>query len=222
MTNALLAGLRWPVVSTTPSTNGRRRRAGADKRLEVLDGIIDVIAERGIENTRFADISSSSGVAVSTLQYWFGSREDMLVEAFLYMNRRDAEQLRQVADLDRDPWERLERLIRFDLAQPPQKSRTDRRAWLEFWSTAVRQDEILVESKQVYDWWRQPFLDAIRDGIQQQMFTPSVPPEAIVTDLMATLDGATIPLLLGHDYFDLTEFVDVLLGRVAKTLDYER
>jgi hypothetical protein len=39
---------------------------------------------------------------------------------------------------------------------------------------------------------------------------------------MATLDGATIPLLLGHDYFDLTEFVDVLLGRVAKTLDYER
>jgi len=41
-----------------------------------------VIASRGAEATRFADVAAESGVPVSTLQYYFGSREDLLVAAF--------------------------------------------------------------------------------------------------------------------------------------------
>lgn len=211
-------------VSTTPSsrstTQRRQRRAGGPRREEVLDAIVSVISARGIESTRFADISQAVGVAVSTLQYWFGAREDMIVEAFLHMNRRDADRIQQIAKLEADPWQRLEQLIRFDLGLGDEQPTVDRRSWLEFWRAAVRDEELRAESEQVYAWWRQPFLDAISEGTQRGEFTPTRDPEAIATQIIAALDGATIPLLLGHDYLDLTAFADDLLTQVAGTLSY--
>jgi AcrR family transcriptional regulator len=44
------------------------RRAGRD-RTEVLRAAGEVIAARGVEATRFSDVSAASGVPVSTLQY---------------------------------------------------------------------------------------------------------------------------------------------------------
>src|SRR5262245_6101025 len=58
----------------------RIRRAGGTRRAAVLEIAAKVLAERGYENTRYADVSMASGVAVSTLQNYFGSREDMLIE----------------------------------------------------------------------------------------------------------------------------------------------
>jgi AcrR family transcriptional regulator len=179
-----------------------------------------VIAERGIESTRFADISQAVGVAVSTLQYWFGSREDMLAEAFLHMHRRDVARVEQIAQAEEDPWQRLEHLIRFDLGQAPERPSVDRRGWLEFWRAALRDEEIRAESERVYDWWRRPFLDAIRDGVERRMFTPVAAPEAIVTDIMTALDGATVPLLLRHHYFDPVAFADDLLTQLGASLRY--
>ena len=54
---------------------------GTDAFGQVLDQVVVVLAERGYGRTRFTDVSEASGVAVSTLQGYFGSREDMLIEA---------------------------------------------------------------------------------------------------------------------------------------------
>ena len=61
--------------------SGRSRRAGGARRALVLDQVAAVLADRGYAGTRFVDVSEASGVAVSTLQGYFGSREDMLIEA---------------------------------------------------------------------------------------------------------------------------------------------
>ena len=60
---------------------GPGRRAGR-RKIAVLEAACRVIAERGADATRFADVAAESGVPVSTLQYYFGSREDLLVAAF--------------------------------------------------------------------------------------------------------------------------------------------
>ena len=70
-----------------------------------------VIAERGADATRFADVAAESGVPVSTLQYYFGSREDLLVAAFRHASGAEIAGLE--ADLARldDPWQRLGRIV---------------------------------------------------------------------------------------------------------------
>lgn len=54
---------------------------GGPRRIAALDAVAQILAVRGYEDTRFADVSAASGVAISTLQMYFGSCEDMLIEA---------------------------------------------------------------------------------------------------------------------------------------------
>ena len=61
--------------------SGRIRRAGGARRAVVLGQVVEVLADRGFAGTRFIDVAEASGVAVSTLQGYFGSHEDMLIEA---------------------------------------------------------------------------------------------------------------------------------------------
>ena len=69
---------------------GRPRPARAGRRkLPVLEAACRVIAERGAEATRFTDVAAASGVPVSTLQYYFGSREDLLVAAFRHASANE-------------------------------------------------------------------------------------------------------------------------------------
>jgi AcrR family transcriptional regulator len=58
----------------------------------MLDAAVEVLAERGYERSRFADVAAATEVAISTLQSYFGSREDMLIEAlFRASDRRGSE-----------------------------------------------------------------------------------------------------------------------------------
>src|SRR5665213_336266 len=46
----------------------RTRRAGGARRAAVVEAAAGVLAERGYENARFADVAQASGAAISTLQ----------------------------------------------------------------------------------------------------------------------------------------------------------
>src|SRR4029077_19952817 len=71
-----------PGTTTRGPSRGRGpgRRAGR-RKIAVLEDAWRVIAERVADATPFADVAAESGVPVSTLQYYFGSREDLLVAA---------------------------------------------------------------------------------------------------------------------------------------------
>ena len=93
----------------------RRPRAGparaGRRKIAVLEAACRVIADRGADATRFADVAAESGVPVSTLQYYFGSREDLLVAAFRHASSTEIAALEaEVAGID-DPWEQLERIL---------------------------------------------------------------------------------------------------------------
>ena len=85
---------------------GRGQRRAGRRKIAVLEAAGRVIAERGADATRFADVAAESGVPVSTLQYYFGSREDLLVAAFRHASAAEIAGLEtEIAGLD-DPWQR--------------------------------------------------------------------------------------------------------------------
>ena len=94
----------------------RNRRAGGPKRLLVLDQVISTMAVRGYSGTRYADISEASGIAVSTLQGYFGSREDMLIEAFQRATSVAVEAMREFTAQFDDPWKQLVAMVDRGLA----------------------------------------------------------------------------------------------------------
>ena len=192
----------------------RSRRAGGARRAAVLESAAAVLAERGYESTRYSDVSAKSGVAVSTLQNYFGSREDMLIEAMRHATEREVSALEAAASAEVDPWNRLVALIDRNLNTPVH----NHRLLIEFWRTGIRDAELRDYGQEGWDRYRAPFLKAVFDGCDAGAFAPTISPDDVVDLLLATLSGAMVPRVLQFPAPAADRFRSALLHQVAQML----
>ncbi|MEU0547860.1 TetR/AcrR family transcriptional regulator [Micromonospora sp. NPDC005979] len=193
---------------------GRTRRAGGEKRGAVLDAVMDVLASRGYENTRFADVSAAGGVAISTLQTYFGSREDMIIVAMQVFTDREVAALHAVPVAEADPWRRLVALTDRSL----HNSESARRILVEFWRSAMRDDELRDHSAEVLARYRAPFLAAVREGAERGAFTLTHDADAVTDFLLAALAGLIVSRVQHHATPSPANFRDVLLTQLRLML----
>jgi AcrR family transcriptional regulator len=198
-------------------TINRKRRAGGAKRALVLETVATVLADRGYENTRFTDVSTASGVAISTLQNYFGSREDMVIEALELFTDREVRALESVAATERDPWERLIAMIDRSL----DNSHRTQQMLVEFWRSAMRDDELREYSTEVWGRYRAPFLAAVNEGCEQGAFTLTLSPDDIADFVLSALAGAIISRVLHHPTPSPGNIRGVLLTQLRLMLGLE-
>lgn len=196
----------------------RRRRAGGARREAALDAVLDVLVVRGFDGARFADVSERSGVANSTLQSYFGSREDMLVEALLRLTDREVAELEAAAASEPDPWRRLLTLIDRSLHAP----RPTQVALVEFWRAAIRDDELREASSDVQARYRVPFARAVQDGVARGAFAPDHAAEDVADFVLATLSGLIIPSAVGQTPPSVPAVHALLLGQLPSLLGLPR
>lgn len=72
-------------------------RKGVERRQEILDRTLDVVASRGIDGTSFRAVGEAIGVSHAALRHYFSSREDLLVEV---LRERDRASDRALGDTD--------------------------------------------------------------------------------------------------------------------------
>jgi AcrR family transcriptional regulator len=196
--------------------NRGRRRAGR-RKTAVLDAACQVIASRGVEATRFTDVAEASGVPVSTLQYYFGSREDLLVAAFRHASASELAAMAAEADAEPSAWERIRMVITRALAgyhpvgaagpagPASPASPESGRLWIESWHFAIRDTEMRVDALRDYAGWRQLIADAVRLGTASGEFSPALSPERIAVLAIALADGTGIPLALEDPQLTVVE-----------------
>ena len=204
---------------TTVSQAGRGQRRAGRRKVAVLEAAGRVIAARGADATRFADVAAESGVPVSTLQYYFGSREDLLVAAFRHASGTEIAALEaDLAGLD-DPWQQLGRIVTTALrgyqpgaagagaagagatratgTGPAGSGATGSgRLWIESWHFGIRDAEMRADALRDYGAWRGLVADVVRRGTEAGTFAPRLSPEQIAVLTIALVDGVGIPLAL--------------------------
>jgi AcrR family transcriptional regulator len=181
---------------TTVSQAGRGQRRAGRRKVAVLEAAGRVIAERGADATRFADVAAESGVPVSTLQYYFGSREDLLVAAFRHASGTEIAALE--ADLARldDPWQQLGHIVTTALRGYHSGAAGSGRLWIESWHFGIRDAEMRADALRDYGAWRRLVADVVRRGTEAGRFVPRLSPEQIAVLTIALVDGVGIPLAL--------------------------
>ena len=190
----------------------RTRRAGGARRALVLDQVVAVLAERGYAGTRFIDASEASGVAVSTLQGYFGSREDMLIEALRRVTSVAVADMNEfAARFDDDPWQQLVAMVDRGMST----SVVTWRVLMEFWTAAAHDAELQKHAAALAEQYREPFIDAVRRGIESGAFTPRFETAAIVEVVVANIVGLLYPVVLGHLAPQDTDYRDVVLAQLA-------
>ncbi len=173
-----------------------RANVGGDKRIEVLDAAIGVIVTRGFDNTRYADIAEASGVAVSTLQYYFGSLESLLIETCLYASHRDFAVVQVRAAAIPEAWERLRYLV--DVFMTSEAPGPGWQAQIEYWRAAFTRPHLREELIRDQDRWRSLIADTIRDGIARGVFTTGRDLDLIAMQINCQLDGTVFPASVGN------------------------
>lgn len=180
----------------------------------MLDQAVAVLADRGYAGTRFIDVSEASGVAVSTLQGYFGSREDMLIEAMRRATSVAVTDMNDFAARFDDPWQQLVAMLDRGLS-------TNVVTWrllMEFWTAAAHDAELQDLAADLAEQYREPFADAVRRGIESGAFTPRFDTAAIVEVVVANIVGLLYPVVLGHLAPQDTDYREVVLAQLAFAL----
>jgi AcrR family transcriptional regulator len=176
---------------------GRGQRRAGRRKTAVLEAAGRVIAERGADATRFADVAAESGVPVSTLQYYFGSREDLLVAAFRHASGTEIAALQAEIGAEADPWRQLARIVASAVAGYQAGAAGSGRLWIESWHFGIRDAEMRADALRDYGAWRRLVADVVRSGSAAGRFAPRLSPERVAVLTIALVDGVGIPLALG-------------------------
>jgi len=172
-----------------------RPRLTPSEQDRILDATLEVIADRGLADTRLLDVGRALGRSTGTLQHYFGAREDLVSSAFRRLGERAVLGARALADDLDDPWERVKALLEFIVAGGAGAG--DRRIWLEYWNAAGRDDRLRAEATAVYGGWRRLIGTAIRDGLRSGRFTLRSSAGEVMRTLLAVIDGMALHAALG-------------------------
>jgi AcrR family transcriptional regulator len=173
-------------------------RLTRQRRQQILEAAALVIADRGLCDTRVADIGDRAGVSAALVLYYFGSKDRLLTEALTFAEDRFyLETFHELAGLERAR-DRLLRLI--DLAFPPRGPSTDIFSdwvlWFELWSRALRDPEVARKREALDRRWRATIADVVREGQRSGEFA-AVDAQEFALRLGALMDGLAIQVVLG-------------------------
>ncbi len=97
-------------LPTAPTPRTRQYRSGVERRGEIVEATIAIIAEQGLREVKTAELARRVGVSEATIFRHFGSLEEVLIAAVT----REAAVLRDrisAFEGSGTPWERAEQLV---------------------------------------------------------------------------------------------------------------
>ena len=200
-----------------------RPKLTQQRRLQTLEAAVEVIGERGLCETRVADIAGRAGLSPALLLYYFESKDNLLIEALTYSEDRFyLTTFHELSGID-DARVRLVRLI--DLAVPPDNSNGevtgDWTLWMELWTRALRDENAAVKRAALDRRWRTTIADIVREGQQAGSFSRAVDPDEFALRLAALMDGLAIQMLLEDPGIDAVAMRRMCVETATTQLGFE-
>jgi len=172
----------------------------AERRIQILDAATAVIARRGVDSARLADIAEEAGVSLGLVQHYFRKRDRLLADVFRSESMRIAESWRVAVDPESPPLVRLVGYLRLCSPGAPSAARSFGPGWafwLQMWSKANRDPDLQPHVKAVYETFAEPFVDAIEAGVEKGIFRPRSDVADVVDRLISLIDGLAIRSITG-------------------------
>lgn len=166
-------------------------RRAAEIRLDaLLRTACDVIAERGLANTRTADVAEAAGVSQALVFYHFATKDRLLAQAFAYAVEQDLARLDAVLRSSAPPLVKLRRMLRL---YAPAGRPTSWSIRIDGWAESLRTPELEKLSRRLDLRWRQDLAAVITDGVTDGTFECPDPAGA-AWRISAVMDGLAVQL----------------------------
>lgn len=174
---------------------GPRPKLTRQRRQQILDAAVEVIAERGLSETRIADVARRAGASPALVLYYFVSKDRLLTEALSHAEDRFYLQtFHELTRLGRAT-DRLVGLIDLSFPSAEGDIDSDWMLWMELWSRALRDPEVSQKREALDRRWRTTIADIVREGQRAGEFS-DVDVEDFALRLAALIDGLAVQVVL--------------------------
>jgi DNA-binding transcriptional regulator YbjK len=200
------------MVATTP--NDVRPR-GAARREALLDAVLWVVAEVGVDAVTHRRVAEVAGLPLASTTYWFESKEHLLTAALERAAERDIERLRAFLDDAPDPAadpasDPISLVVRAILG-PVEDSAQTSRVWLLATYALILEAARRPALRDVSMRWTDAYLEALSPLLA---VAGSRDPRSDAALLLAATDGLLVEQLVSDDSSDLAP----RLRRLAEAL----
>lgn len=173
----------------------RVTRRSAEIRLDgLLRTACDVIADRGLANTRTADVAKAAGVSQALVFYHFSTKERLLAQAFAWAAEQDLSRLDGVLGSNAAPVDKLRRILKWYAATGSSKSWG---LWIECRAESLRIPDLEKVSRRLDLRWRDALADVITVGVKDGDFVCD-DPNGAAWRIIGLIDGLSVTAAV-HD-----------------------
>ena len=175
----------------------RRSENGADERRDqMLTAAAALIAERGFDDTRIADVAERVSVSPALVVYYFGTKDKLLTEALRYSEKSFYAAAEDLLGTDLGVVPRLETLVAWTcLPEEQEQSPGTWGLWFDLWAQAFRHPEVKKDRVELDQSWRSMIARVVRDGVEAGEVEP-LDVEDFAIAFAALLDGLSIQTAL--------------------------
>lgn len=183
-------------VSPRPSMTDSRR-------VDILGATAAAIAERGLCETRIADVAEIVGVSPALVLYYFPNKAALLTESLIYLDRLFYESVAEKLASAPSAEDRLVILIEESCPRPaaPGELPDSWVLWPATWEMARLDPALAAARARLDEAWRAQIVTIVEDGIAGGEFV-QVDAKDFSLQLAAMLDGLAIEAMLGDPTVD--------------------
>lgn len=173
------------------------------RRVDILGATARAIAERGLCDTRIADVAEIVGVSPALVLYYFPSKTALLTEALIYLDRLFYESVSQKLAVAHTAEEKLRILIEESCPRPsgPGELPDSWVLWPATWEMARLDPALAAARARLDEAWRTQIVAIVEEGIANGEFS-DVDAKDFAVQLAAMLDGLAIEAMLGDPTVD--------------------
>lgn len=180
-----------------------RPKITEERRRQILEAAAAVIAERGMCETRIADVARRLEISPALILYYFSSKDVLLAQTLAFRDRQFFEAAEEnIRDVN-GAVERLHLLI--EACIPPQETRERHDSvwylWLETWSRSRHDPQLAGERLRLDRELRRVIADLVEQGVAEGTMTCD-DPAGFAMMLSSLIDGLAIQVLLQDPEMD--------------------
>jgi len=180
------------------------------KKQKILMSAIRVFAEKGVHNTKIADLAKAARIGKGTIYEYFRSRDQIFIEAFNFILRGMESRLRSEIAIPEDPDVKLKSMTNIIFSSLDQFSGDMANLFIDIWHEGIRNKsgngEGLIDLGQLYE--------NIFRQIDSRMAASTI---------LAAVDGLILQWILDPKAVDLqsanNKIMDLFLNGIKKSGD---
>ena len=200
-----------------------RRKLSEIRRRQILRAAVETIGERGLYETRIADVAGRAGTSAALLIYYFGTKDRLLAEALAYSEEQFyAQTERELAGLPTST-ERLVRLVELSCSVGHAAGTEwldEWVLWLDAWARARHDQDVAADREAMDRRFRETIAGIVREGQRSGEFK-RVDADEFALRLAALIDGLAIQVVLRDPDVSPERMFDICVRTAADGLGFK-